>query len=222
MDSKLEEKQYIKHINEVSIRGKVSLGFMQSGSWYKDPKHLLFTLSRYKFVAKMLSGKTKVLEIGCCDGFFSSIVTQEVEHVHGIDIDQIFIDEARQNINNNFSCSLYNIMDAPMPSKYDAAYALDVLEHIKIHQEDIFLTNICNSLNSDGELIIGMPSIESQIYASNISKAGHFNCKSGLDLKKVMKKYFKHVFLFSMNDEVIHTGYIHLAHYLIAVCAGII
>ena len=63
-----------------------------------------------------------------------------------------------------------------------------------------------------------MPSLESQEYASPQSKAGHVNCKSGNDLKKTLEKHFKNVFVFSMNDEVIHTGYYPMAHYLLALC----
>ncbi len=45
------------------------------------------------------------------------------------------------------------------------------------------------------------------------------NCKSGKDFKKTMEQYFNSVFVFSMNDEVVHTGFYPMAHYLIAVCA---
>ena len=68
-------------------------------------------------------------------------------------------------------------------------------------------------------MIIGMPSIESQVYASPGSKLGHVNCKSGPELKLLMEKYFQAVFLFSMNDEVVHTGFHKMAHYILAVCA---
>ncbi|MFM8835604.1 MAG: methyltransferase type 12, partial [Actinomycetota bacterium] len=34
-----------------------------------------------------------------------------------------------------------------------------------------------------------------------------------------LKKYFHSVFMFSMNDEVVHTGFFPMSHYLIAVCA---
>jgi len=64
-----------------------------------------------------------------------------------------------------------------------------------------------------------MPSLESQRYASPQSKAGHVNCKSGPDLKKTMEEYFHSVFLFSMNDEVVHTGFYPMAQYLLALCA---
>jgi hypothetical protein len=63
-----------------------------------------------------------------------------------------------------------------------------------------------------------MPSLESQTYASPQSKEGHVNCQSGDELKKNLQGYFENVFIFSMNDEVIHTGYYPMAHYLLALC----
>ena len=53
------------------------------------------------------------------------------------------------------------------------------------------------------------------------SKAGHVNCKTGADFKGFMTGYFHHVFLFSMNDEVVHTGFDKMAHYLFCVCCGV-
>ena len=49
-------------------------------AWTVDPKCLLFSLSRYKFVSKLLSGETNVLEVGCGDGFYSRIVAQTVKN----------------------------------------------------------------------------------------------------------------------------------------------
>jgi hypothetical protein len=65
-----------------------------------------------------------------------------------------------------------------------------------------------------------MPSAESQSYAAPQSKLGHVNCKSGKDFKSLMERYFHNVFLFSMNDEVVHTGFYPMAHYLFAMCCG--
>ena len=77
---------------------------------------------------------------------------------------------------------------------------------------------ISNSLFENGVAIIGVPSRESQVYASELSKKGHINCKSGFELKEFMGKYFNTVFIFSMNDEVVHTGFSPMAHYLFALC----
>ena len=85
---------------------------------------------------------------------------------------------------------------------------------------DLAIGNIAGSLKPTGVAIIGSPSLESQRYASKGSLEGHVNCKTGPDLKTLMEKYFENVFLFSMNDEVVHTGFYPMAHYLFAVCAG--
>jgi 2-polyprenyl-3-methyl-5-hydroxy-6-metoxy-1,4-benzoquinol methylase len=112
------------------------------------------------------------------------------------------------------------MLDGPVPGgPYDAAYALDVLEHINRADEDLFLKNMVGSLTETGIAVLGMPSLGSQAYASPQSKAGHVNCKSGKDFNEVMSRYFNTIFLFSMNDEVVHTGYYPMAHYLLAVCA---
>ena len=112
----------------------------------------------------------------------------------------------------------HDILQCPVPGSFDGAFSLDVIEHIPASQEDIFLQNVIQSLKDDGVLIIGTPSLESQQHASPQSKEGHINCKSGLELKTLLTRYFRNVFLFSMNDEIIHTGFYPMAHYLFAVC----
>lgn len=94
------------------------------------------------------------------------------------------------------------------------------MEHIPKAKEASYLKNICASLTENGICIIGIPSIESQIYASADSKLEHVNCKTGEDLKKSLEKYFNQAFLFSMNDEVVHTGFYKMAHYLMALCCN--
>ena len=200
--------------------GLQSLGVMNNAVWYEDPKRLVFTLARYKFVAKMLMGKKRVAEIGCGDGFGSRIVRQEVENLLITDYDPYFIEKFKQHPSERWpiDAKTHDILTAPLPEEVDAIYSLDVLEHITEESEDIFLTNVCLSLQESGCAIIGMPSLESQIYASPGSREGHVNCKSGNQLKSLLFQYFDHVFLFSMNDEVVHTGFSKMAHYLLALC----
>jgi len=94
-----------------------------------------------------------------------------------------------------------------------------VIEHIPPEKEYTFIFNLWASVAEHGVLIIGSPSLESQAYASPQSKIGHVNCKSGCALKLLLERYFHTVFLFSMNDEVIHTGFYPMAHYLFALCS---
>jgi len=219
---KTVEKQYAGHIELKQKQGLTKLGVEKNANWHSDPKRLAFVLSRYKFVAKMLSDKQKVLEVGCGDAFPVRIVLQEVGSIHAIDIDPLFIQDALERFDDQwpFTCEVHNILSAPVPSKFDAAYSLDVLEHIEKKDERIFINNIVKCLNKSGVLIIGMPSLESQTYASPLSKIGHINCKSGSDLKSLMQDYFDNVFMLSMNDEVVHTGFQPMAQYLFAIGVG--
>jgi hypothetical protein len=112
------------------------------------------------------------------------------------------------------------MLAGPLDEKFESAYLLDVLEHIQPADEHGFLHHIKQSLTADGVVIVGMPSLQSQAYASKASKEGHVNCKDHEAFRKLMVKYFHNVFMFSMNDEVVHTGFGPMAHYLIALCAG--
>jgi cyclopropane fatty-acyl-phospholipid synthase-like methyltransferase len=220
MKRKTREPQYQPILEKFEEKGLETLGLMTSQGWDDDPKRLAFTLSRYKFVAKMLSGRKHVLEVGCADAFGTRIVCQEVGQVTAIDFDPIFVEDTNRRMSAKwrFTCFTHDMLTAPVPGKFDGVFALDVLEHVTPENEGKFLENLTASLALHGVVIIGIPSLESQAYASDISREGHVNCKSMPDLKRTMEKYFFNVFAFSMNDEVVHTGYHKMAQYLMAVC----
>lgn len=220
MNPKTKEPQYQCMVEQAADQGLQSLGLMTSYAWNDDPKRLTFTLARYKFVAKMLAGRAHVLEVGCADAFGTRIVRQEVGHVTAIDFDPVFIADAEKRMNPQwpFKVFVHDMLKGPVPGHYDGIFALDVLEHIDPAHEHMFLSNILQSLAPHGAIILGMPSLESQEHASPNSKAGHVNCKSMPEFKKLMQEHFHNVFMFSMNDEIVHTGYHKMAHYLFALC----
>jgi 2-polyprenyl-3-methyl-5-hydroxy-6-metoxy-1,4-benzoquinol methylase len=222
MASETKEKQYGIVFDVANKHGVSKLGLMANESWNKDPRRTLFTLARYKFVAKMLDGCERVLEVGCADAFGTRLVQQTVGHVTAVDFDPVFIDDAKARFDPAWPIeyAVHDLLDGPVSGRFDSVYSLDVLEHIQPDDEAQFIRNMLVSLNDNGICIVGMPSLESQAYASPQSKAGHVNCKSGNAFKSLMKKYFHNVFLFSMNDETVHTGFYPMAHYLIAVCCG--
>ena len=192
--------------------------------WRTDPKLLLFVLSRHKAVARILSGYEDVLEVGCGDGFASRLLHPVVSSLTSIDIDPVFIDEARKYSSPDWPVSFHthDITKGPfLTSKgtlFDAAYSLDVFEHITPNHSDLYAKNVTASLKDNSVFVVGCPSLESQTYASPGSKEGHVNCMNGVDMKAFFSKYFHHTFLFSMNDEVLHTGFTPMAHYNLLLC----
>ncbi|NQT22143.1 MAG: class I SAM-dependent methyltransferase [Candidatus Omnitrophica bacterium] len=219
---KTKETQYQSSVTLRKAQGLTPLGSVANLVWHDDPRHLLFILARYKFVAKMLSGKKSVLEVGCGDAFWTRLVLQEVGRVYAVDFDPIFVEDANKRMEAKwkFKCKVHDILSAPVDGVFDGAYSLDVLEHIRKAEERQFMSNIVHSLHKEGVLVIGMPSRQSQVYASKRSKEGHTNCKDHGELKELMLRYFHNAFVFSMNDEVVHTGFYPMAHYLFAVGAG--
>jgi SAM-dependent methyltransferase len=191
------------------------LGYMHAASFATDPKHLGFVLARYKFVARMLGGMERVLEVGCGDTTGARLVKPVVGRLTGID--------REPHTYNSFPCIqvfLHDMLDGSYGecASFDAVYALDVLEHVKPQDEHRFLANIKDSLVDGGVLIIGTPSKESQAYASELSQAHHVNCKTEDELQHTLWQHFRNVFLFGMNDETLHTGFGPMCHYRLAIC----
>ncbi|MBK8870708.1 MAG: class I SAM-dependent methyltransferase [Elusimicrobia bacterium] len=218
-----KEVQYMDHLLLKEAQGLTPLGLRANMTWHEDPRRFMIVLSRYKFVAKMLSGKKRVLEVGCGDAFGSRLLLQEVGSLCAIDFDPVFVEDVKNRMDKNwaFDCRVHDILSGPVEKEaFDAAYALDIIEHIPKTEEQRFMTNITRSLKNDGVLILGTPSVQSQIYASKWSREGHINCKDHKELKELVLGYFENVFLFSMNDEVVHTGFSPMAHYLFVIACG--
>ena len=197
----------------------IKLGNITSKDFINDPKRLGITLSRYKFVGKMFEDYNSVLEIGAGDGFkslslkdaFGKLTLSDIKKGNKLNFDKIYKKKEIKYLINNF-------VNKPLKEKFDGIFALDVLEHIEKKNENKFIKNIKKSLKNNGSLIIGMPSLQSQKYASKLAKKEHVNCKTKKQLKMFLNKFFKNTYMFSMNDEVLHTGFDDLSHYIIGVC----
>ena len=218
------EPQYQIQFDTMDEKGPVYLGPTASHLYRSDPRHLGFLLARYKFVAKMLTGKSAVLEVGCGDGFGMRVVLQEVDSVHGIDFDPLFIEWAREHaVREGLNCtfSVLDITQEAPKGKFEAAYSLDLIEHIQPELEHTYMENICKALTPQAVCIIGTPNVTAKAYASEWSSEGHINLKSAESLRELLSRYFHNVFIFSMNDEVVHTGFYPTSHYLLGVGAEV-
>jgi 2-polyprenyl-3-methyl-5-hydroxy-6-metoxy-1,4-benzoquinol methylase len=207
---------------------EISLGPWASDDLVKDPKRLVFVLARYKFVAKMLAGKDRVLEAGCGDALGLPIVTDAVGWLYAIDWEARVIDGNRKRLahldNVTFITGDLSETASPseqLPSGLDAAFSIDVIEHIASEAEDTFMDNQVACLKPSGVMIVGTPNITASAHASEQSRQGHINLKSFATLKLLMERYFDNVFMFGMNDELVHTGFGPMSHYLFALGAGL-
>jgi SAM-dependent methyltransferase len=187
---------------------------MHARSLETDPKHITFMLARYLFVSRMLEGADSALEVGCGDGTGSRIVRQVVQTLVGLDLIPPL------EYPGTFICGDIRRAPVAIAGDFDAVFALDVLEHIRPDDERAALRNMAKTLKPNGICIIGMPSLESQAYASELSRRHHINCKTEAGLRETMAEFFHRVFMFGMNDCTLHCGYGPMTHYRLALCTG--
>jgi 2-polyprenyl-3-methyl-5-hydroxy-6-metoxy-1,4-benzoquinol methylase len=201
---------------------EVKLGTATAQGYVNDPKLLGFVAARYKFVAKMIDGCESALEVGCGDAFGAPIVAQSVGKLICTDIDEETLEQngSRCRHFTNIAFEYFDFRSGPFRERVNALYSVDVIEHIFPDEEDNFVGNLRKSLQPHGVMLIGTPNVTAEKYASVHSRAGHVNLKDHKGLHALGLKFFHNVFIFSMNDELVHTGYYPMAHYLWALCVG--
>jgi 2-polyprenyl-3-methyl-5-hydroxy-6-metoxy-1,4-benzoquinol methylase len=220
-----QEEAFKKGTDEQFIES-LKLGPWTSYSLLHDPKHMCFVLSRYKFCSKILTDKKNILEVGCGDGFGTPIVASGDKFLLGIDTDSRLIrgDTERLDSIKNIRFATHDMCQSSVHygnSLFDGAFSIDVIEHLDSELELSFMKNICGSISEDGIYVMGTPNITANTYATYRSKVQHINLKSFESLHTLMCEYFKNVLMFSMNDEIVHTGYGSMAHYLFSVGIGV-
>jgi len=212
---------------------KLTLGPNTVGRYLLDPKRIAFMLSRYKFAAKMLRDCQSIIDIGCGDGFgtLTFLEDTKAERVLGVDFDPQLIEYAKlvlwpavrkaRNDSVTLGFREYDMLRGD-PNDHDVRQfsglcCTDVIEHIEPSRADAFIAKMYWTLRQDGVAVVGTPSKYAAQFASPQSQIGHINLYEPDRLREELGKHFKHVFLFSMNDEIVHTGFDKLAHYLMAV-----
>ena len=208
----------------------IRLGHHWSFNIRNDPKRFPFVLSRYKLAAKMASPQLgpprSVLELGCSEGLGTPILAEFAENYHGLDLDQGAVDTAAANwagdgvtfgTEDFLGRTFTNPKTGRSGRAFDSVVSLDVIEHIQPDAEPRYWQSVTDNLADDGVAVIGTPNETSDQYASPMSKAGHVNLFSARRLLDTARRHFHQTLFFGLNDEVVHTGYAPMCHYLMVV-----
>jgi len=203
-------------------RGEARLGRYFSYQVLHNTRHLVFALSRYKFAAKMLPGprKPSVLELGCSEGVGTLILAERAASVTAVDFDAASVDWAGKHIGNGKIKFIAGDFLGRTYGRFDAAVSIDVIEHIPRAKTGLFMRTLAGNLAPGGFCVVGTPNKTADRYASPESRKGHVNTFTAERLRATFSRYFRNVFLFGMNDEVLHTGFEPKCQYLFVLACG--
>jgi len=196
--------------------------FSLGRDFLKTPLMATIKLARFKFVSKMLSSDDVVLDMGCGNGMSSYYYASVAKRVIGIDlyadIDQVAKAMARENLRFMKEDLLKMDYSILKPEGITAVTSVDVIEHFYREDGEKIIANSAELLAKGGVMITGTPSKFSGAYRSEQSRLGHYYEYEPEELKSICDKYFGRTFLFSMNDEVVHTGFSKLAWFFFVIC----
>jgi 2-polyprenyl-3-methyl-5-hydroxy-6-metoxy-1,4-benzoquinol methylase len=186
-----------------------------------DTLRLLIRLARYKFIARLIKKEDHLLEVGSGSGMGSIFLGQHCKKVRGIDVKESEVNDALAlNKRANVEFFKQDLFDIEVEELFDVILSLDVIEHMPDGLDYKLIETKVKHLKDSGMIIVGTPSFYSYEYQSTISKASHFKCFDLPDLEKLVGKYVQRTISFSMNDELVHTGYYKMAWYYFVIGFG--
>jgi len=181
----------------------------------ENPLMACIKLARYKFVAKMLSRNDVVLDLGCGNGLSSYFFSKSCKKVIGMDAYTDISAIGKKMTSNNLNFVKHDILKPPPPDilqeKISVITAIDVIEHFYRDDAEVIIQAHSQLIPKNGMMIIGTPNKHSRKYRSKKSKDSHFYEYEPEELREICGKFFGRTLLFSMNDEVVHTGFDKLA-----------
>lgn len=188
---------------------------------YSDQKNLgdLFESPRVNIMLDIINGlnitKKNILDIGCYDGTFLSLIKNRNNNFFGIEASEWAAQKARENgieVQKIFFDSMDKMQYAD--NFFDIVVAGEIIEHI--FDTDFFLEEIRRVLKPGGHLIISTPNIASlgrrlllffginpiiELSPNEPDSSGHIRYFTHKTLKKILEKHgFK--ILFSQSDLV--------------------
>ncbi len=218
------ESQVWEGVKDLLGRERITLGHHWSFNLRQDPKRFPFVLSRYKFAARMvapaLGPARSVLELGCSEGIGTPILAEFASRYHGVDLDTSAVETAQANWASPSRTFEADDFLGKSYGRFEGVVSLDVVEHIMPEVEPRYWQSIVDHLTDDGVAVVGTPNQTSEAYASPMSKAGHVNLFTGERMVETMRQWFHTVLLFGLNDEVVHTGFAPMCHYVMGVGIG--
>ena len=141
-----------EHLSKSSLR-------IIPGKYDSREDYLLYLrhLFAYAFAKDTISGNSLVLEVGCGEGYGTSLLSEHVANIVGLDVDKTAVAHARRKYGSE-KCvfTLYDGLKIPYENNmFDAVVSFQVIEHV---QDDAnFISEIHRVLKSNGIFMVTTP-----------------------------------------------------------------
>lgn len=192
------------------------------GPTFRDnPLDFLILLARYKFAARLLERRDRVVDAGCGHGLGSVFLRPFCAHVTAVDTDGELIAhcESAYGDLDRLDFALADVRELQaLGTTFDAAVSMDVIEHLSLEDGRRMLESIHAAVRPGGLVVVGTPNARSAEFASKRRLATHEHEYTPTELRELLTDVFGRSMMFSMTDEAVGTGFTELAWYLMAVC----
>jgi len=180
-----------------------------------NPLMAAVKLARYKFPARLIAPEDRVLDLGCGNGYGAYFYATVAREVIGLDLHADLEGAAERGLaRDNLTLVKGDILDLPSEvagATFDVVVAVDVIEHFYRDDGERIVADYSERLSDRGMMILGTPNRGSGAYRSEASRRVHMHEYEPEELRTLCDRHFKRTLLFSMNDEVVHTGFAKMA-----------
>jgi cyclopropane fatty-acyl-phospholipid synthase-like methyltransferase len=201
----------MKNGGEVILSGRYS-------SWFKKGwRRALCFSAYYKFAAKMIGRGKRVLDIGCGEGVGTWILAKECGFAKGVDPDGEALAVAKKNWKSPYVDFEQEYAHGLKQREWDAIVCFGCAELFQAVPQRTFFGYVEKNLAYNGIAILGASGSGSRQRVAASSRMKPATVSSRELLLKNMRRYFRHVFVFTAKDEAITAGFVRDAEYMITV-----
>ncbi len=151
-------------------------------------------LFAYEFVKNTINQDSLVLDLGCGEGYGTSLLSQNLRKVIGLDVDKKTVAEASQRYGSkNCFFEVYDGLKIPYgDDSFDAVVSMQVIEHVK---DDIhYVSEAYRILKKNGIFILTTPNKTYRLKPGQKPwNRFHFREYYPEELENLLKKYFSEV-----------------------------
>lgn len=145
-------------------------------------------LGRYFYARDNIDKNSKVLDIACCIGYGTKIISNYCKQITGIDVNKKYIDIAKQKYNNsNIEYIVQDIDYENIVGTFDYIICFETMEHVRY--PNLLLQKLYHALNENGKIFLSVPNSKYEVIEDGKNKdIYHIHTFEYDELFKLFKK----------------------------------